>query len=89
MSPHFLILGRTLIHSFNVPLQGLLCQFQFLEFIPLWYEQQKQFNIIGTVHQHFQCFDISRGLGDRVKLKVITERDRELVPHICSYRIIE
>jgi len=33
----------------------------------------------GTVKQHFQCFDISRGLGDR------TERDRELVPQVCSY----
>jgi len=22
---------------------------------------------IGTVHQYFQCFDISRGLGDRAQ----------------------
>ena len=32
------------IDSFNVPLQGFLCQFQFLEFTPLCYEQQKRFN---------------------------------------------
>ena len=36
---------------------------------------------IGTVHQHSQCFDISRGLGDRVRLRLITDRDRKLVPH--------
>jgi len=32
---------------------------------------------IGTVYSHFQCFDISRILGDR-----------ELVPHVCSYQMI-
>ena len=36
------------IHSFNVPLQGFMLQFQFLEFTHLCYEQQKQFNI----HRH-------------------------------------
>jgi len=36
------------IHSFNDPLQGCLCQFQFLEFTPLCYEQHKRFNI----HRH-------------------------------------
>ena len=29
---------------------------------------------IDTVHQHVQRFDISRGLGDRVRLRLITER---------------
>ena len=38
---------------------------------------------IGTL----QCFDISRELGDRMRLRLITKRDRELVPHICSYHI--
>ena len=33
---------------------------------------------IGTVHQPFQYFDISRVLGDR-----------ELVPHVCSYHMIK
>jgi len=37
-----------MIHSFNVPRQGFLCQFQFLEFTPLCYEQQKWFSI----HRH-------------------------------------
>jgi len=56
------------IHLFNVPLQGFLCQFQFLEFTPLCYEQKKQFNIqFGTVHQYFQRFDISRGSEDRMR----------------------
>jgi len=32
---------------------------------------------IGKVHQPFLCFDISRGLGDRMRLRLITERDRE------------
>ena len=77
------------IHSFNVPLQGFLCQFQFLEFTPLRYEQQKRLTYIGTVHQHFQYFDISRGCGDRVRLRLIPERDRELVPHVCSYHMIK
>ena len=36
------------IHSFNVPLQGFMLHFQFLESTPLCYEQQKQFNI----HRH-------------------------------------
>jgi len=44
---------------------------------------------ISTVHQHFQCFDIRRGLGDRVRLRLITERDPELVPHVCSYHMIK
>jgi len=44
---------------------------------------------IGTVHQYFQCFDTSRGLGDRVRLMFIAERDRELVPHVCSYNMIK
>jgi len=44
---------------------------------------------IGTVHQPFQYFDISRVLGDRVRLRLITERDRELVPHVCSYHMIK
>jgi len=44
---------------------------------------------IGTVHQHFQCFDISRGLEDRVRLRLITEREPELVRHFCSYNIIK
>ena len=51
---------------------GFLSQFQFLEFTPLCYEHQTRFNI----HRQFQCFDISRGLGDRVKLRLITEKDR-------------
>jgi len=38
---------------------------------------------IGTVHQHLQCFDISQGLG------LITDRDQELVPHVCSYHMIK
>ena len=63
---HFITCTTVKIHSFNVPLHGLLCQFQLLEFTPLCYEQHKRFNIHGTVHQHFQCFDISRGIGDRV-----------------------
>jgi len=42
---------------------------------------------IGTVHQHFQCFYISRGLGDRVRL--ISERDGELVPHVCFHHVIK
>jgi len=29
---------------------------------------------IGTVHLYFQCFDISRVLGDQVRLRLITER---------------
>jgi len=44
---------------------------------------------IGAVHQYFQCFDISQGLGDRVRLSLLTDRDRELVPHVCSYHMIE
>ena len=44
---------------------------------------------IGTVHQHFYCFDISRELGDRVRLRLITEGDRELVPHVCSYHMLK
>ena len=44
--------------------------------IPWMYEQQKRFNI-------HQCFDISRGLWDRVRQMLITVRDRELVPHVC------
>jgi len=44
---------------------------------------------IGTVQQHSQCFDISRGLGDRVRFGLITERDRELVPHVCSNHMIK
>jgi len=44
---------------------------------------------IGTVHQYCQCFDIIRGLGDRVRFRLTTERDRELVPHVCSYNIIK
>ena len=44
---------------------------------------------IGIVHQNFQCFDISRGLGDLMRLRLITERDRELVPHVCCYQMIK
>ena len=44
---------------------------------------------IGIVNQHFQCFDISRGLGDPVRLRLITERDRELVPHIYFYHMLK
>jgi len=33
---------------------------------------------IGTVHPSNQCFDISRGLGDR-----------ELVPHVFFYHMIK
>jgi len=33
------------IHSFNVSLQVFVYQFQFLEFTPLCYEQQKRFHI--------------------------------------------
>ena len=43
----------------------------------------------GTVHQHVHCFDVSRGLGDRVRLKLITQRNRELVPHVCSYHMFK
>ena len=60
--------------------QGFL--YQFLEFTPLRYEQQKRFNI----HQHF---DIFRVLGDQMRLRLITERYRELVPHICSFHMIK
>jgi len=69
------------IHSFNVLQQVFLCQFQFLECTQFCYEQ---FNI---VHRPLQYFDISRELGDRMRLRLITKRDRELVPHICSYHI--
>jgi len=34
---------------------------------------------IDTVHQHFQYFDISRVLGDRMRPRLITERDSEIV----------
>jgi len=44
---------------------------------------------VGTVHQHVQCFNISRWLGDRMRLMLITGRDRELVPHVCSYHTIK
>jgi len=44
---------------------------------------------IGIVHQHFQCFDIIRGLEDRMRLRLITERERESVPHVCSYYMIK
>jgi len=44
---------------------------------------------IDTVNPHCQCFDISRGLGDRVRLRLLTERDRELVPHVRSYHMIK
>ena len=43
-----------------------LCQFQFLEFMNKSYGSTN----IGTFHQHFQYVDISRGLGDRVRLNV-------------------
>jgi len=41
---------------------------------------------IGSVHQYFQCFDISWGLGDWVRLGLITERPgisttRLFLPH--------
>jgi len=42
---HFITCTNLKIRSFNVPLQGFLCHFQFLDFIPLCYEQQKRFNI--------------------------------------------
>jgi len=45
---HFITCTNVNIHSFNVPCQGCMCQFQFLEFTPLCFEQQKQFNI----HRH-------------------------------------
>ena len=38
---------------------------------------------ISTVHRHVQCFDISRGLGDRVRLR------RPGEPHVCSYHMIK
>jgi len=44
---------------------------------------------IGTVHQHFQCFDISWRFRDRVRLMLITEKDRELVSHVCFYHILK
>ena len=28
------------------------------------------------------------GSGDSVRLRLITEIDRELVPHVCSYQIM-
>ena len=48
--PHQQLLHARMLrftHS-RVPLQGFLCQIQFLEFSPLCYEQQKRFNI----HRH-------------------------------------
>jgi len=42
---HFITYTNVKIHSFNVPLQGFLCQFQFLEFTSLRYENRKRFNI--------------------------------------------
>jgi len=44
---------------------------------------------IGTVLDHFQCFNISRGFGDRMRLNLLTEGDRELVPHVCCYHMIK
>ena len=41
---HFIACTNVKIHSLNVPLQGLLNQFQFLKFTPLCYEQHKRFN---------------------------------------------
>ena len=43
--PHQHCVTCTQVHPFNVPLQMCLCQFQFLEFTPLVYEQHKRFNI--------------------------------------------
>jgi len=41
---------------------------------------------IGTVHP---SSELSRGLGDRMRVKLITDRDLELVPHVCSYCMIK
>ena len=81
---HFITCMNVKIHLFNVPLQVFLCQFQFLEFTPLYYEQQNRFNI----HRHSRPTALSvlwskRRFGDRVRLGLITERDRELVPQVC------
>jgi len=45
---HFITCTNVKIYSFNVPIHGFLCQFQFIELTPLCYEQQKRFNI----HRH-------------------------------------
>ena len=45
---HFITCTNVKINSFNVPLQAFSCQFQFLEFTPLCYEQPKRF----TIHRH-------------------------------------
>jgi len=47
---HFITCTNVKIHSFNVPFhfKFFLCQFLFLEFILLCYEQHKRFNI----HRH-------------------------------------
>jgi len=64
-------------------------QFPFLECTPLCYEQQKRFNI----HRHstlaLTVIWYFPGLGDRVRLRLIMERDQELVPHVCSYHMIK
>ena len=57
-----------------------MCQFQFIESPPLCYVQQKRFNS--------QCSDISRGLGDGVRIMLISDRDRGLVRHVCSYHVV-
>jgi len=43
------------------------------------------------IQQHSECFDISWGFGDQVRLKLITEREWELVPHVsigCDRHVI-
>ena len=69
--------------------KGFCVNFNSLN-VPLFVMNNKNVSTyIGTVHQNWQCFDISRGLGDRVRLRLITEGDRELVPHVCSYHMIK
>ena len=54
------------IHLLNVPLQGLCVNSNSLNLLLFVMNNRNGSTYIGTVHQDFQCFDISRGLGGRV-----------------------
>ena len=75
------------IHSFNVTIQF------FFVSIPIPWIYSSLLRTTETVQhtsaQSIRLSELSRGLGDRMRVKLITDRDLELVPHVCSYCMIK
>jgi len=48
--------------------KGVYVNYNSLNFLVFVMNNRNGSTYIGTIHQHVQCFDISQGLGDWVRL---------------------